>query len=129
MKKKRSTSRQPLEANGHGMPVYNLESGRPILDEARLKLSGIIETERRRGTKALKIIHGWGSSGVGGVLRVGLRNFLQSRKREGGIREFIPGEDLSLNVKITDVLKDHPGLSSDPDFGRGNPGVTIIIIS
>ena len=41
-------------------------------------------------------IHGYGSSGKGGALRVGLRKSFGLRKKEGVIKEFIAGEDFSI---------------------------------
>jgi len=44
----------------------------------------------------LNVIHGYGSSGSGGVLRKRLRNFLEEQTRHGRL-EFTPGEHADAN--------------------------------
>jgi len=44
----------------------------------------------------LKVIHGYGSSGKGGALCVGLRKSFGLRKKEGVIKDSIAGEDFSI---------------------------------
>ena len=70
--------------------TYNVEAGLPTLDEARRLVIAEIKRAKREGVKVLKVIHGYGSSGKGGALCVGLR------KKEGVIKEFIAGEDFSI---------------------------------
>ena len=51
----------------------------------------------------LDVIHGYGSSGAGGVLRKRLRNFLQEHADQG-LLEFTPGEHTDANPGHTLVL-------------------------
>ena len=53
--------------------IYNVEAGMPTLDDARRLVIGEIKRAKRDGVKVLKVIHGYGSSGKGGALCVGLR--------------------------------------------------------
>jgi len=78
------------------MRKYNVEAGSPVLDEARRVVIGEIKQAKREGVKVLKVIHGYGSSGQGGTLRVGLRRSYGLRKKEGVIREFIGGKNFSV---------------------------------
>jgi DNA-nicking Smr family endonuclease len=64
------------------VPVHNLELGMPSLEEARKNLITIINEEKKRRHGVIKIIHGYGSSGVGGVLYHGLRKSLRLRIKE-----------------------------------------------
>ncbi len=79
------------------MPLrtINLEAGSPTLDEARLRLLAEIEAARKQRVRVLKIIHGYGSSGAGGVLCVGLRKSLRLRIKEGKALIVIFGERFS----------------------------------
>jgi hypothetical protein len=73
------------------------------------------------------VIHGYGSSGKGGALCVGLRKSLGLRKKEGAIKDFIAGEDFSIFDKTTlALLEAVPEMGGDPDLGAVNEGVSII---
>ena len=73
------------------LKTYNVEAGFPSLDEARRLVIEEIRKSKREGVRVLKIIHGYGSSGKGGTLNHGLRKSFALRKKEGVIKEFIPG--------------------------------------
>ena len=107
--------------------TFNVEAGLPTLDEARRLVIEEIKRANREGVRVLKVIHGYGSSGTGGVLRAGLRKSFGLRKKEGVIRDFITGEDFSIfNDTVLAVLEAVPELRSDPDLGAINEGVTVI---
>lgn len=64
------------------MRILNLEQGRPDrLTARRLLLSGL-ENARRSGDREVKLIHGYGSHGVGGSIRPGYP--LRSAATAGG---------------------------------------------
>ena len=110
------------------IPVHNLEFDYPTLDKARRKLIGIIDQEKKVGTKVIKIIHGYGSSGIGGVLRIGLRKSLSLRRKEGKIAGYIPGEEFnSFSENTRHFLDKYPILKGEQDYNRDNYGITIII--
>ena len=114
------------------MPViairtFNVEAGLPTLDEARRLLIAEIKHAKREGVKVLKVIHGYGSSGTGGKLCVGLRKSFGLRKKEGVIKNFIAGEDFTIfNDSVLGMLEAVPELRGDPDLGAINEGVTIL---
>jgi hypothetical protein len=106
---------------------FNVEAGLPTLDEARRLVIGEIKQAKRDGARVVKVIHGYGSSGKGGKLCVGLRKSLGLRKKEGVIKDFIAGEDFSIfNDRVLALLDTVPELRGDPDLGATNEGVTII---
>ena len=107
--------------------VFNVEAGLPTLDEARRQVLGEIRQAKREGARVLKIIHGYGSSGKGGRLCVGLRKSFGMRKKEAVIRDFILGEDFSVfNDTVLGLLEAVPELRADPDLGATNEGVTLL---
>ncbi len=55
--------------------------------------------------RTLTVIHGYGSTGSGGVLRTRFRRFLE---RHGSRLEFTPGEKVSLNPGYTLVTPKYP---------------------
>jgi len=108
--------------------IVNLEDGMPSLEQARARLG--TELQRRRAARdfGLKIIHGYGSTGVGGTLRVGLGATLMKLKRDGQLRHVIFGENWrASDADAWAVVKQHPALKQDCDWGRGNRGITIVL--
>jgi hypothetical protein len=107
--------------------TFNLELHFPSLDEARRLVIEEIKRAKREGVKVLKVIHGYGSSGKGGALCVGMRKSFRLRKKEGGIKDFVAGEDFSIfNDTVLALLEAVPELRGDPDLGAINEGVTIL---
>ncbi len=107
--------------------TFNVEAGLPTLDEARRLVAAEIKQAKREGAKVLKVIHGYGSSGKGGALCVGLRKSFGLRKKEGVIKEAIAGEDFSIfNQTVLAMLEAVPGLRRDSDLNGANEGVTFV---
>ena len=109
------------------LKTCNIEATFPSLDEARRLVIGEIRKSKREGVRVLKIIHGYGSTGKGGTLKHGLRKSFTLRKKEGVIRDFIPGEDFTIfNPVVLELLEAVPGLRADPDLAATNEGVTVL---
>jgi hypothetical protein len=107
--------------------TLDVEAGLPTLDDARWLVIVEIKEAKRAGARVLKVIHGYGSSGKGGALYVGLRKSFGLRKKEGGINDAIAGEDFSIfNDTVLNLLEAMPELRGDPDLGATNEGVTIL---
>ncbi len=106
----------------------NLEAGMPSLAEANRAMGQFINQAKHSGIRVVKIIHGYGSSGVGGKLRIGLRQELATRKQSGKIKDFFAGERFGKTEEVMPYLNQYSQLSRDPDFGRGNAGITVIIL-
>jgi hypothetical protein len=107
--------------------TFNVEAGLPSLDEARRLVINEIKRAKREGANVLKVIHGYGSSGTGGKLCVGLRKSFGLRKKEGVIKDFIAGEDFSIfNGTTLALLEMVPELRGDPELDAINEGVTIV---
>jgi Smr domain len=107
--------------------IVNLEKGLPSLEEARRYLLSQIQLAEQQRVRVLKVIHGYGSSGSGGVLSSGIRRSLRLRVKEGRAASIIPGERFSTDTNETrDLLSRHPALRRDSDLNRANPGITIV---
>lgn len=117
-------SRKPVEIR-----VVNLEDGMPTVERARLLMEHELRKAREQGCVAVKLIHGYGSSGVGGALRTGLQGSLRRMAQTGDIRSVIFGEAWRVSDETTwELLKRYPEWKSDSDLGRGNKGVSIVIL-
>ena len=109
--------------------TINLKSDRPTVEEARARLKSALAEARRAGVVAVKIIHGYGSSGAGGAIKHALQRSLRRRRREGLIRCFVPGERWdTLDTDTQQVLAACPAAARDPDLNNGNEGVTIVLL-
>lgn len=105
----------------------NVEAELPTLEEARRRVAEQIRMAKRERVRALKIIHGYGSSGKGGALCIGLRKSFGLRKKEGVIKDFIPGEEFSIfDERTLQLLEQVPELRGDPDLNATNEGVTVL---
>ena len=111
------------------MVTINLEMGHPTVEEARQMLKAELEKCRNRKVAAIKVIHGYGSSGVGGALRQGIRKSLISRRKEDSIRAVVFGEKWSIFDSIAQsMLERCPELSKVKDMCNYNPGISVVLL-
>lgn len=111
------------------MKTVNLEAGMPFADQAIRRLTYELNCARQLKTPGFKIIHGYGSSGTGGVLRRKLRAYLTRQKAAGKVRMVIEGERLSIfDAETRDAFTYCPDLRSDRDLERHNNGITVIVL-
>ena len=101
--------------------TVNLEQGMPTVEEALQRMRLELSTSKSLGYRIVRLIHGYGSSGRGGAIRDAVRKNVTSA---------IPGEEFDAFHPATRQLLDrYPSLKQDPDFGRCNQGVTLVILS
>ncbi len=101
----------------------------PTVHQARLRLEHELATARKQGYTAVKLIHGYGSSGAGGVLRTELQKDLRKAEREGAVHAAIAGEEWRISEeKCWDLLKQYPEWKQDSDLGRNNRGISIVVL-
>jgi hypothetical protein len=109
--------------------IANLEEGMPTANAALLRLDHALSAARSERLHFLKLIHGYGSSGVGGRLREEVYAALARMERDGRIAGFVPGKEFRRSdAKAWELVKRHRELEQDRDFGRGNRGITIVIL-
>ena len=107
----------------------NIKSDLPTAAEAVRRITYNIRNGKSWGCAAIKIIHGYGSSGKGGAIRREARRYLAAQKRKGLIRDFLPGEEFSIFSPATlAAFALCPELRKDPDLERSNNGVTIVLL-
>ncbi len=106
----------------------NIKEDMPTASDAVRRVTFHIHNSRAQGCAALKLIHGYGSTGKGGKIRVEVRRYLTQQKAKRVIRDFIPGEEFSIfNAPTRDAFALCPALRQDSDLERSNNGVTIIV--
>lgn len=108
--------------------IVNLEQGMPQVHTALQRLNGELYTSRRLGARVTKLIHGYGSSGTGGKIRVAVRRELAARKAKGELADVIPGEEFSIfNEATRRAFLKCDALRQDSDLDRYNNGVTFVV--
>ena len=109
--------------------IVNLEEGMPTVAQALLRLERGLSLARQERAGLVKLIHGYGSHGRGGVLRQGLRRVFSEYQRDGDILGFASGEEFSIFHPVSlEMITAAPELSHDPDLERSNPGVSFLWI-
>jgi hypothetical protein len=111
------------------IPTVNLKSDRPTVNEALTRLERELTLARQQSQFILKLIHGYGSTGAGGDIRVAVQLRLRELKEAEAIRGCIFGEEWSkANEEVWRLLQQHPELKKDLDLGKRNPGITIVLL-
>ena len=108
--------------------TVNIEYGFPDVLTAMTRLSQEICLAKTAGHKALKVIHGYGSSGKGGkIKRAAIKEF-DKRLKNGNIRFYVKGEEFGdCFLKGQEAVRMYKELRKDCDFGRQNDGITVIL--
>lgn len=109
--------------------IANLEVGKPTIHDALSRLDQELSAARREGCGLVKLIHGYGSSGAGGDIRIAVQRRLAEMTRDGQIGNCIFGENWSKSDEQTwKLIQARPELKSDQDLGRKNLGITIVVL-
>lgn len=109
--------------------TINLESGMPTVEVAKQRMSQALRSARAQRIQAVKLIHGYGSSGQGGKIKSEVHRQLGAMKRAGTIRDFVKGEEFSpFEEPARNALSACPELARDHDYSRCNHGVTVVIL-
>lgn len=104
----------------------NLEYGNPTADTAVKNMVSQLGTCKGQGYKAVILIHGYGSSGVGGVIKAAVRSKLKEPGLGGIVRLSCGGEH--WYEKKREFLGICRSLSDYQRRIDGNQGVTVVIL-
>ena len=114
---------------GNLINTINLKSDLPSVHEALQRLEHEITDARRKKISFLKVVHGYGSTGAGGDIRIAVQRRLLELTEAGQIQGCVFGEHWSKGDENTwRLLQRHPELKGDPDLGRKNQGITVVIL-
>ena len=105
------------------MKELNLEDGHPTVVEAMALLKDKIKSLKKG--EIIVLIHGYGSSGKGGKIRVEARSWLKAQERNGKLSKVVEGEEFEMfNFKAMELKNRDKALIEY--YGKGNHGVTIV---
>jgi len=109
--------------------TVNLEAGMPLVREALAQLDRELALARQQHGTIVKFIHGYGSSGAGGDIRIAVQKRLRELQDQSEIRACIFGENWSASDTQTwALLMSQPALKTDQDLGKRNLGITIVLL-
>jgi hypothetical protein len=101
----------------------------PLVREALQRLERELALARQEKTTLLKVVHGYGSTGEGGDIRIAVQKSLVEMKQNGLIRVCIFGENWSKSDEVSwKLLQSRAELKNDSDLGRHNRGITIVLL-
>lgn len=104
----------------------NLESGMPTVESAILRMKNELMTQKKRGVKVVILIHGYGSSGVGGKIKPAVIKCLGEPNMQGLVRKYAGGEQWAWRKK--EYLGFCKTLESYERRIAGNEGITIVML-
>ena len=117
------------ETLGCAIKTINLKSDMPSVAEALQRLEREIAVARQGKIVLLKVIHGYGSTGAGGDIRIAVQKRLHELAEAGGIRGYIFGENWAKADEATwRLLQAESDLKTDSDLGRRNQGITVVVL-
>lgn len=109
--------------------TINLKADMPLVSEALQRLETELAAAAKKKIMVLKLIHGYGSTGAGGDIRIAVQKRLMELMQSGRIRGCIFGEDWSKsNEEAWRLVQANAHLKTDPDLGRRNQGITIVLL-
>ena len=104
----------------------NLEYGMPTVDMALQNMKGALTTCRGQGYKAVIVIHGYGSTGVGGSIKTAVTRCLAENSMRGIVRTHVGGEQwVNRKREVLDICK---SLENYERRIANNSGVTVVIL-
>jgi hypothetical protein len=104
----------------------NLEYGSPTAEAAVRNMVSQLGTCKGQGCKAVILVHGYGSSGTGGKIRIEVRDKLKEPCMSGIIRNYCGGEQwFERKREFLDICQQLSDYQRKID---GNQGVTVVLL-
>lgn len=109
--------------------VINLKEYNQTVIQAIKELEIFMDLCKKAGVKAIKVIHGYGSHGVGGAIAKAVLNFAKRQEKQKRIKFFITGNEWNMvHEKALKIIFTAKSCYGDEDLNKSNPGITIIML-
>ncbi len=109
--------------------TLDIKSDRQTVNEAIAQFMVELESYKKGGFKVIKVIHGYGSHGVGGAIRTSFLKKCQDLKNRKIIEDYICCDKWTeKNVVRRMAINYCPDLLADRDLYLLNPGCSIIVL-
>ncbi|MDR0935138.1 MAG: hypothetical protein LBM98_00480 [Oscillospiraceae bacterium] len=107
----------------------NIKYDLPSASDAIKRITFQIYDGKRYGLKVIKLIHGYGSTGKGGKIRVAAHRYLDVQKARRVIDDWFPGDVFTIfNEDVLKAFRVCDDLRYDTDLERHNNGVTFVLL-
>lgn len=111
------------------MRVVNIKEDNPNVDYALFLIDEEIRYSRAIGNRVVVIIHGYGSHGMGGAIKQGVKRYLPQLKKMGIIDKYVFGENWgNTNPDVKEIEKISPDIILNENLSSINSGVSVILI-
>lgn len=111
------------------MKEYNIKNDMPTVEIALKRVDACIQEARYQRLKVIKIVHGYGSTGVGGEIKIALHQHLKQKQNTNKIKAYIPGDAFSDLFGFDQIISKYNHLiAGDNDMRVGNKGITFMIL-
>jgi len=111
------------------MKIYDIKSDMPNVSDAGKRLASTIKDALVNKEKVIKILHGYGSHGVGGSIKIAVRKSLSKKMKTNEIKAYIPGEAFASLMGFDEVIREYKDLiKNDSDYNKMNDGITYVIL-
>ena len=109
--------------------TIDIKSNQQTVLEAIAQFQIEAEAYKKGGYKVMKVIHGYGSHGVGGAIRTELVKTLKLMKSRGKIYDYCLGSEWPSAKQVKKMAINYcPDLLADRDMMFVNSGVTIVLL-
>ena len=105
----------------------NIKSGMPLAADAMRHLQDALVRFKREKYEVVLVVHGYGSTGKGGVICQKARQWLKAQERVGKVKQVIFGEDFNLFNFDALALKNRCR-ELEPLLRVCNNGVTVVAL-
>lgn len=106
-----------------GFRTVSVKDPHRVQDDLVEELSDLFDSALRLGLRGLVLVHGYGSTGVGGRLRHDVRDLLRRFESDGVVRTWTGGEDLHERSELPPGLHKVRG---GPHALLDNPGISLV---
>ena len=111
------------------MRVINIKEDNPNVDYAIYLFEKELEYSHAVGNKSIIVIHGYGSHGVGGLIKQALKERLAVLKKHKKIEDYVSGEEWGeFNPIKQKMCAQCPELILNSNLQGLNSGVTVVLI-
>ncbi len=109
--------------------LVNLKDGMPNTDYAVFLLEKEIQFAKAEDCNVLVFIHGYGSKGYGGAIKLEAEKKLQQLKKEKKIATYVCGDRWSDRVEdVQRIYRYAPELMINNQVSTINSGVTVVLV-
>ena len=109
--------------------TIDIKSNNQTVSEAIAQFLIEVEAYKKGGYKVLKVIHGYGSHGVGGAIKVAFLKKCQDLKNRKVISDFVCCDNWTPQNVVRKIATNYcPDLLADRELYLLNPGCSVVVL-